>query len=98
MEFGHALLEMIHEFFQEKKGLHRKITLPELAQIFDQISKPENPHLIRNVLQEIKDKVTVYSVKVGSPHSIGHMIKRHPLFYDTFRDNYRCTQPESDNN
>ncbi|HUV58681.1 MAG TPA: aminotransferase class V-fold PLP-dependent enzyme [Desulfatiglandales bacterium] len=80
MEFGHAVLEMIHEFFQEKKGLHKKITLPELAQIFDQISTPEDPHLIRDVLQEIKDKVTVHSVKVGSPHYIGHMTSAIPYF------------------
>ncbi len=80
MEFGHAVLEMIHEFFQEKKGLHKKITLPELAQIFDQTSTPEDPHLIRDVLQEIKDKVTVHSVKVGSPHYIGHMTSAVPYF------------------
>jgi len=80
MEFGHAVLEMIHEFFQEKKGLHKKITLPELAQIFNQISTPEDPHLIRDVLQEIKDKVTVHSVKVGSPRYIGHMTSAIPYF------------------
>jgi len=80
MEFGHAVLEMIHEFFQEKKGLHKRITLPELAQIFDQTSTPEEPHLIRDVLQEIKDKVTVHSVKVGSPHYIGHMTSAIPYF------------------
>lgn len=80
MEFGHAVLEMIHEFFQEKKGLHKRITLPELAQIFDQVSTPEDPHLIKDVLQEIKDKVTVHSVKVGSPHYIGHMTSAIPYF------------------
>ncbi len=80
MEFGHAVLEMIHEFFQEKKGLHKRITLPDLAQIFNQISTPEDPHLIRDVLQEIKDKVTVHSVKVGSPHYIGHMTSAIPYF------------------
>jgi putative pyridoxal-dependent aspartate 1-decarboxylase len=80
MEFGNALLEMIHEFFQEKKGLHKRITLPELAQIFDQTSTPEDPHLIRDVLQEIKDKVTVHSVKVGSPYYIGHMTSAIPYF------------------
>ena len=80
MEFGHDVLEMIHEFFQEKKGLHKRIALPELAQLFDQISTPEDPHLIRDVLQEIKDKVTVHSVKVGSPHYIGHMTSAIPYF------------------
>jgi len=60
MEFGHDVLEMIHEFFSgEKKAFHKRITLPELAQIFDQISIPEDPQLIRDVLQEIKGKVTV---------------------------------------
>jgi len=80
MEFGHGVLEMIHDFFQEKAGLHKKITLPELAQIFNQTSMPQPPHLIRDVLREIKDKVTVHSVKVGSPYYIGHMTSAIPYF------------------
>ncbi|MBW2311843.1 MAG: aminotransferase class V-fold PLP-dependent enzyme [Deltaproteobacteria bacterium] len=80
MEFGHAVLEMIHDFFQEKEGLHKRITLPELAGIFNQTSMPESPHLIRDVLAEIKDKVTVHSVKVGSPYYIGHMTSAVPYF------------------
>ncbi|MBW1673441.1 MAG: aminotransferase class V-fold PLP-dependent enzyme, partial [Deltaproteobacteria bacterium] len=80
MEFGHAVLEMIHDFFKEKAGLYKKITLPELAQIFNQTSMPEGPHLIRDVLAEIKEKVTVHSVKVGSPYYIGHMTSSIPYF------------------
>jgi len=80
MEFGHTILEMIHDFFQEKEGLHRRITLPELAGIFNQTSMPEGPHLIRDVLEEIKNKVTVHSVKVGSPYYIGHMTSAVPYF------------------
>ena len=80
MEFGTAVLEMIHDFFQEKEGLHKRSTLQELAGIFNQTSIPENPHLIRDVLQEIKDKVTVHSVKVGSPYYIGHMTSAVPYF------------------
>ncbi len=26
MEFGHDVLEMIHEFFQEKKAVHKRIS------------------------------------------------------------------------
>ena len=80
MEFGHAILEMIHDFFKEKEGLHKKITLPELARIFDQTSMPAGPYLIKDVLQEIKDKVAVHSVKVGSPYYIGHMTSAVPYF------------------
>jgi len=80
MEFGHAVLEMIYDFFQEKEGLHRRATLVELAEIFNQTAMPENPHLIKDVLQEIKDKVTVHSVKVGSPYYIGHMTSAVPYF------------------
>jgi len=80
MEFGHTVLEMIHDFFQEKEGLHRKITLPELAVMFNQTSMPEGPHLIRDVLAEIRDKVTVHSVKVGSPYYVGHMTSAVPYF------------------
>lgn len=80
MDFGVAVLEMIYDFFKEKNGLHKKITLPELAQVFNDISMPEGPYLIRDVLEEIKEKVTVHSVKVGSPYYIGHMTSAIPYF------------------
>jgi len=80
IEFGHELLEMIHDFFQEKGGIHSSITLPELSKIFDQTAIPDNPHLIKDVLGEIKDKVTAHSVKVGNPYYIGHMISAVPYF------------------
>ncbi len=80
IEFGHELLEMIHDFFQEKGGIHSSITLPELSKIFDQTAVPDNPHLIKDVLSEIKEKVTAHSVKVGNPYYIGHMISAVPYF------------------
>jgi len=80
MEFGLAVLEMIYDFFKEKKGLHKKITLPELAQIFNQTSIPEGPYLIRDVIEEIREKVTVHSVMVASPYYIGHMTSAIPYF------------------
>ncbi len=80
MEFGLAVLEMIYDFFKEKKGLHKKITLPELAQIFNQTSIPEGPYLIRDVLEEIREKVTVHSVMVASPYYIGHMTSAIPYY------------------
>jgi glutamate decarboxylase len=80
IEFGHELLEMIHDFFQEKGGIHSSISLPELSKIFDQTDIPDNPHLIKDVLSEIKGKVTAHSVKVGNPYYIGHMISAVPYF------------------
>ena len=80
IEFGHELLEMIHDFFQEKGGIHSAITLPKLSEIFDQTTVPDSPHLIKDVLSEIKDKVTAHSVKVGNPYYIGHMISAVPYF------------------
>lgn len=80
IEFGNELLEMIHDFFQEKGGIHSAITLPELSRIFDRTSVPEGPHLIKDVLGEIKSKVIDHSVKVGSPHYIGHMTSAIPYF------------------
>jgi putative pyridoxal-dependent aspartate 1-decarboxylase len=80
MDFGVAVLEMIYDFFKERHGLHKKITLPELAQLFNETSMPEGPFLIRDVLEEIKEKVTVHSVKVGSPYYIGHMTSATPYF------------------
>ena len=80
MQFGLAVLEMIYDFSKGKEGLHKKTTLPELAQVFNQISMPEGPYLIRDVLQEIRDKITVHSVLVGSPYYIGHMTSAIPYY------------------
>ena len=80
IEFGHELLEMIHDFFQEKGGIHSAITLPELSKIFNQTHIPDEPKLIKDVLAEIKTKVIDHSVKVGSPYYIGHMISAIPYF------------------
>ncbi|MBN1847857.1 MAG: aminotransferase class V-fold PLP-dependent enzyme [Deltaproteobacteria bacterium] len=80
VEFGHELLEMIHDFFQEKGGIHSSATLPQLSKIFDQISIPENPLLIKDVLSEIKTNIIGHSVKVGNPYYIGHMTSAIPYF------------------
>ncbi len=80
IEFGHELLEMIHDFFQQKGGIHSSITLPELSEIFNQTQLPHEPMLIKDVLAEIKTKVIGHSVKVGSPYYIGHMISAIPYF------------------
>jgi glutamate/tyrosine decarboxylase-like PLP-dependent enzyme len=80
IEFGHELLEMIHDFFQEKGGIHSSISLPELSKIFNQKALPREPHLIKDVLAEIKTKIISHSVKVGNPYYIGHMISAVPYF------------------
>lgn len=80
VEFGHELLKMIHDFFQEKGGIHSSATLPQLSKIFDQISVPDRPLLIKDVLSEIKTKVINHSVKVGNPYYIGHMTSAIPYF------------------
>ncbi|MBW1913840.1 MAG: aminotransferase class V-fold PLP-dependent enzyme [Deltaproteobacteria bacterium] len=80
VEFGHELLEIIHDFFQEKGGIHSSISLPELSKIFDQITIPDSPLLIKDVLSEIKSKVIKHSVKVYNPYYIGHMTSAIPYF------------------
>jgi len=80
IEFGHELLELIHEFFQEKGGIHSSATLPELSRIFDETNIPDSPRLIKDVLGEIKSKIINHSVKVGSPYYIGHMTSAIPYF------------------
>lgn len=80
VEFGHELLEMIHEFFREKGGIHSSISLPELSRLFSRTSVPSSPMLIKDVLKEIKEEVIAHSVKVGSPYYIGHMISPVPYF------------------
>ena len=80
IEFGHELLEMIHDFFKEKGGIHSSIGLPELSRIFSTTAVPDEPHLIKNVLTEIKGKIIAHSVKVGSPYYIGHMTSAIPYF------------------
>ncbi|MDY6881225.1 MAG: aminotransferase class V-fold PLP-dependent enzyme [Desulfatiglans sp.] len=80
IEFGVDLLEMIHDFFQEKGGIHSSISLPNLSNIFDQTDLPDGPQLIKDVLSEVKSKIVGHSVKVGSPYYIGHMTSAIPYF------------------
>ena len=80
VEFGHELLELIHDFFQEKGGIHSSATLPELSKIFNQTSIPDSPLLIKDVLSEVRSKVINHSVKVGNPYYIGHMTSAIPYF------------------
>ncbi len=80
IEFGHELLEMIHDFFKEKGGIHSSISLPDLSHIFSATAVPNEPNLIKNVLAEIKEKIIAHSVKVGNPYYIGHMTSAIPYF------------------
>ncbi len=80
VEFGDALLGMIHEFFQEEGGIHSSISLPDLSKLFTDIAPPTDPELIVDVLYEIKEKIIRHSVKVGNPFYIGHMTSAIPYF------------------
>lgn len=79
-EFGNELLNLIHSFFAEKGGIHSSILLTDLAKLFSDINVPQNPHLLKDVLSEIKTNVISHSVKVGNPYYIGHMTSAIPYF------------------
>ena len=79
-DFGNELLELIHNFFAEKGGIHSSILLPDLAKLFSNTDVPSNPHLLKNVLYEIKTNVISHSVKVANPYYIGHMTSAVPYF------------------
>ena len=55
IEFGHELLEMIHDFFKEKGGIHSSITLPELSRIFDETAVPDDAQRARHFDRLRKD-------------------------------------------
>lgn len=80
IEFGGKLLDLIHNFFQEKGGIHSSISLQELSRLFSDIEIPKEPHMLKDVLAEIKNKIIAHSVKVGSPYYIGHMTSAIPYF------------------
>lgn len=80
VEFGVHLLDMIHDFFKEKGGIHSSISMEDLSRIFDNISMPSEPKLIKDVLFEIKNNVIKHSVKVANPYYIGHMTSAIPYF------------------
>jgi putative pyridoxal-dependent aspartate 1-decarboxylase len=80
MEFGHELLGMIHTFFKEKGGIHSAISLPELGEMFSELSIPGGPQLLKDTFTEIKNKIIAHSVKVGNPYYIGHMTSAVPYF------------------
>ena len=80
LEFGQDLLDLIHNFFQDKGGIHSSISLADLSKIFSKTSIPKNPQLLKDVLFEIKNKIIAHSVKVGNPYYIGHMTSAIPYF------------------
>ena len=80
VEFGNELLNLIHSFFQDKGGIHSAISLQDLSKLFSDINLPKHPHLLKDVLLEIKNKVIAHSVKVGNPYYIGHMTSAIPYF------------------
>lgn len=80
VQFGNELLDLIHSFFSEKGGIHSEISPQELEKIFSNIDIPEDPHLFKDILQEIKQNVIKHSVKVGNPYYIGHMTSAIPYF------------------
>ena len=80
MEFGHELLGMIHTFFAEPGGIHSAISLPELEKLFCELEIPRDPHLLKEIFADIKDKVISHSVKTGNPYYIGHMTSAVPYF------------------
>ncbi len=80
VEFGIHLLDLIHDFFKEKGGIHSSISMEDLAEIFNNTEMPDHPHLIKDVLEEIKHNVVKHSVKVANPYYIGHMTSAVPYF------------------
>ncbi len=80
VEFGVHLLDMIHDFFKEKGGIHSSISMEDLSRIFSNIDMPSEPRLIRDVLDEIKNNIIKHSVKVANPYYIGHMTSAIPYF------------------
>lgn len=80
VEFGVHLLDMIHDFFKEKGGIHSSVSIDELACIFNHTDIPCDPMLIIDVLDEIKNNVIKHSVKVANPYYIGHMTSAIPYF------------------
>ena len=43
LEFGNELLDLIHNFFKEKGGIHSSIPLPDLEKIFSNVKFPNAP-------------------------------------------------------
>ena len=80
LEFGQELLDLIHNFFKEKGGIHSEISIQELSRFFSTIQIPTSPHLLKDILAEIKTRVIAHSVKVGNPYYIGHMTSAIPYF------------------
>jgi len=80
IEFGDSLLDMIHDFFKEKGGIHSSITMDDLSRIFNNTEMPKTPMLIKDLLDEIKKNIINHSVKVANPYYIGHMTSAIPYF------------------
>jgi len=80
VEFGEHLLDMIHDFFEDQGGIHSAISIEDLQLKFSHTSLPDQPMLIKDVLDDIKNNIINHSVKVASPYYIGHMTTAIPYF------------------
>ena len=80
IELGETILEMIHSYFHQRGGIHSSISLPELEQLFSSIRIPREPHLLKDIFAEIREKIINHSVKVASPYYIGHMTSAIPYY------------------
>lgn len=80
IDFGIHLLDLIHDFFKGKGGLHSSVSMEDLARIFSNIEMPCHPHPFKDVLDEIKHNIVKHSVKVANPYYIGHMTSAIPYF------------------
>ncbi len=80
LEFGNSMLNMLHNYFTEKGGIHSSISLSELEKLFSNIDIPTKPELLKDIFAEIQSKIISHSVKVSSPYYIGHMTTAVPYF------------------
>lgn len=80
LDFGHDILDMIHNFLLDKQSIRSSISLPDLEKLFSQIDIPRSPHLLKEIFAEIEQNIIANSVKVGSPYYVGHMTSAVPYF------------------
>ena len=81
-KWGEIAVELSLDWLKnpEKRKIHADVTLPELADIFNEVELPEKGEPIENVFQECQERILNNSVRVNNPRYIGHMTTIVPWF------------------
>ncbi len=81
-KWGETAIELALDWLKnpEKRKIHADISLPELADLLNEIDIPEEGEQIDQVFHDCREKILNNSVRINNPRYIGHMTTSIPWF------------------